>query len=216
MKIIHASTENAEFSRQVLVSDYYEKGWTHILTPSKNTVQLVDIAKSIANNNLVGYSQAKRNTLYDFLKNHKVSEINEKLYCDCSSFVDTCMALSGLVVYNGATTRDMIERYSSKCSIKQFRKEDLRDGDIILKVGSHCGIICESGKSHQKNFPTIKIGQAMVVADTLRVRKEPNGEQIKSLVYGNIVNIKDTQNGWSHITYRDIDGWVASKFLENI
>lgn len=54
-----------------------------------------------------------------------------------------------------------------------------------------------------------------VEAKSLRVRTEPSTDSdvINQLKFGDRVQVKQTQNGWSLVESKQIKGWVASKYL---
>lgn len=233
IKIIHASTNKVAFENQVLVGKWYEKGWTHILRPLKNVDKLVSNAKFIADCNYIGYSQEHRHTLKDFFDNNQTST---KLYCDCSSFVETSLYMSNIIPkYQGVTTKNIIDKLSPFSAfeiIKYTSKDQLQNGDIILKVGSHCGIIAISNDTLNdipNNQPEKPITSdkpqfhkenngwtGKVIADSLRVRNVPNGTHIKSLFHGEVVSVIEKSENWLHIKYRDIDGWVYADYIRRI
>lgn len=215
MKITHASTDRVAFEGQVKTQNFYEKGWTHILTPIKNSALLVEFSKTLAENKFIGYSQEKRKTLYDFLKNHSLNELKTKVFCDCSSFVETCLIQCGIVeMYRGITTRTMLDLLKEVVIVKDYDKNILADGDIVLKVGSHCGIVSETGKQTTDIAESKKV--VRVIANSLRVRDVPNGKHIKSVFNGDRLTILDRDGKWYKIQFRDIVGWVHSDYVKEV
>lgn len=221
MKIVHASTDKVEFTRQVKIQDFYEKNWNYILCPSKNRGEIVNYAKQIAEHEGIGYSQVYRHTTYYFLKEHKLNEItmHHKTYCDCSSFVELVLCNTGTIpIYQGLTTRDMIKKLCGfgVLSTKKYKKELLADGDIVLKEGSHCGIVFDTGKKIASNERQNELHEkeyCKVTANSLRVRETPNGVQIKSLFQGDVCEVLGFNGDWVNIKHKDIIGWVHIDYV---
>ncbi len=226
MKVIHASTDKVAFEKQVQIRDFYDKGWTHILRCSSGK-KLAEFALKVCSCNMVGYSQALRRTFYDFMKSHSLSDLNKRVYVDCSSFVESCLMLIGAIpVFKGINTRNMVDtlgNYGFK--ILKYDKAQLINGDIILKEGSHCGIISDSTNIAAEIPVNVPIQQAanhtynwtgIVTAASLRVRSYPNGPQIKSLFRNDEILVIESNGSWLHIRYRDIDGWVSKDYVRKV
>lgn len=166
MKIIHASiSENGnsgndgkskhgdQTGKEVCVADWYSKPWTYLLRFENQIIMdsVIETAKKIANSNLVGYDQSKRNSLYAELKKHGFDVDNYllsgvKTSCDCSSFVYSCLCCTfeNIRSDSNAPTTSEMRKFYSRYKFTVYDNSDyvnnvnnLRNGDILLKPNSH-------------------------------------------------------------------------------
>lgn len=166
MKIIHASiSENGnsgndgnarhgdQTGKEVCVAEWYSKPWTYLLRFENQIAMdsVINIALKLAESNLVGYDQSKRNTLYAELKKHSFDvdsyiRSGVKTSADCSSFVYACCACLFVNIRcdsNAPTTSTMRAFYSRYKFTVYDNSEyvnnvnNLRNGDILLKPNSH-------------------------------------------------------------------------------
>ena len=230
MKVANASNSNTTVNNQVRIQDYYEKEWNVILRPPKRLVSgIVKVAEDICNNNNVGYSQAKRLTLYNEGRymNFNFENITDVCYCDCSSFVGTIIkSLGANIDLSTFTTRTMREILNTIefTSIDFCDVSQLRAGDILVKEGFHCIVILEdfeqkNEKISQKNDGKVIIQYGQVKLQNpksyLNVRKEPstNSQVIGTLDHQDKVKVLGTTKGWYKIEYRKEVGYCSKSYI---
>lgn len=167
MKLVQASiAENGTINglagdqntREVNISKFYGK-WDFIIRFKDKELadNLATIAIAIANNNYIGYGQFKRNTLWKYAKKYCcIRDIKTKCCCDCSSLVSVGVNLAYYAKYkkwlpnynidvNACTTANMIGKLTrtDMFEVMPFNKNNLKRGDIVLRVGKHTAIIIE-------------------------------------------------------------------------
>ena len=170
-KVVNASLdENGHISggqpgdqtgQEVRVQNWYSRPWDHMIRwPNQaQATQAANVAAQLANSNLVGYNQDRRNTLYNKLRDYGWNvnayiASGDLTEVDCSSFVFACYAyVLPAIRYNGnaPTTADMVSVYSSwgfqvyTNSIYLTSPDYLNDGDILLYENHHTVIAYEPG-----------------------------------------------------------------------
>lgn len=169
MKIVHSSiSENGtiygqagdQTGKEVCIRDWWDKGWNKMIRckSSLDGTKAVQIAKKLAESNLVGYDQGQRNSLYKALKKNgfdvdKYIASGEKTECDCSSFVYAvycCLYRSLRSDSNAPTTSSWVNFAKNHSDIftvftqSKFLRTDanLRAGDLVDKTGSHIIMAC--------------------------------------------------------------------------
>lgn len=118
---------------------------------------IATIAITGVNNKHIGYSQLCRNNLWKKARKYlSIGGIKEDCACDCSSFVSVVVNLAYRSIngkwlpnynidINACTTRNLVEKLINTGQFVCFpyKKDNLSEGDIIVKVGKHTGIIVE-------------------------------------------------------------------------
>ena len=118
---------------------------------------IATIAIAGVNNNNIGYSQLCRNNLWKKARKYLcLGKIKEHTACDCSSFVSVVVNLAYRSIngtwlpnynidVNCCTTKTMIDKLINTGQFVCFpyKKDNLCEGDIALKVGKHCGVVVE-------------------------------------------------------------------------
>lgn len=113
------------------------------------------IAIAGVNNNNIGYSQLCRNTLWKKARKYvSIGRIKEPCACDCSSFVSVVVnlaykAIAGVwlpnynIDVNACTTKNLLEKLINTGEFVGYAKGTTKptNGDILLKVGKHTGIV---------------------------------------------------------------------------
>ena len=119
VRIGHASTDSKANENQVLIADYYNGSWTHVLRPKYRKIaeKSAAICEAACNNNNILYSMSRRNSLRaEALKIANLADNNDNLinievediknitktcYADCSSFMNFCAMVGGAKVSYG-------------------------------------------------------------------------------------------------------------------
>lgn len=179
IKIVHASIgETGKVSgnakgdstgKEVTVRNWYDKGWDICLRHPNEGIssQASNIGTLLANSNLVGYDQPDRNSLHSVLKknNYNIPDyLASKVLTevDCSSFITCCYIAAGVKTLeynsNAPTTRTMEKVFKDAgftvLRDKKYLRSDeyLKKGDVLVKIGSHTVMACESGSRSRGNL----------------------------------------------------------------
>lgn len=136
-------------SREVRVQPWYlnKKGWRVFRPKSYEVAQkLVYDMKAACENDNIGYSQAKRNTLYTASKPYgfDCAKVEEKVECDCSSLVRVCVLYSGIKV-NDFNTASEPTRLLATGEFDEMVGEEYTDSPNKLSAGM---ILCTKVKGH--------------------------------------------------------------------
>ena len=169
VKIGHASIdENGSASggragdqtgKELCTRDWYTKGWNVLLRPVRTSLaeKSAQAMEAACRNELIGYDQGGRNTLYEKAKavNFLLEAIEKACECDCSSLVHVCAIAGGAnLTYesNGYTTRTMVRAFVNsgdyvKLTDSKYLTTDkyLMRGDILVKEGSHTAMVLTNG-----------------------------------------------------------------------
>lgn len=162
-KIVHASiSENGTINGkpgdqtggEVCKRDLYARGWRWILRPTNIFVasDLAILAEQAANNVMIGYGQADRLSLWEYVYENDLSyleEVDKPVNCDCSSLVAAIVNLAGVKVPPDIWTgneRDQLVKTGQFTSMEYTDKTPLLVGDILLASG-HTAIVVEVPKS---------------------------------------------------------------------
>jgi hypothetical protein len=149
--------------KEVTVRDWYvhKKGWGWVFR-AKSTHDAEKIAKcmeDICENDLIGYDQADRLTLYNAVKNNgfrcSKAYLKKKVECDCSAAVRVCLAYAGIHVENfrTATQVAVLSKHKKLKKIKYKGPESLKRGDILVTqiVPGHTAVILSNGSPKTYN-----------------------------------------------------------------
>lgn len=145
--------------KELCTRDWYTKGWNVLLRPVRNDLAEKSAAamEAACRNELIGYDQSGRNTLYEKAKaaNFLLEAIDKACECDCSSLVHVCAIAGGANLSygsNGYTTRTMVRAFVQsgdyiKLTDSKYLTTDkyLRRGDILVKEGSHTAMVLGNG-----------------------------------------------------------------------
>lgn len=195
-KLVHASiSENGnagwdgrakrgdQTGKEVFVRSFYSKPWNVMLRYKNPDIaeKATQIALKLAKSNLVGYDQSERNNLYSALKRHNFDvdsyiASGEKTETDCSAFVYAvyaCLIPSMRSNSNAPVTsnmRDFFTEYGFHASSdgKYLLGNDMMEGDILLKEGSHVALCTEgviiSMEKTSVDMPVLEKGMSGVDA----------------------------------------------------
>ena len=139
--------------REVCTRTWYSKPWGVMIrcNDQKIAKKAAEIAKKLADSNLVGYDQYQRNTLYQALKKNnwdvdKYIKSGVKTETDCSAFIYAvfCCLIPKLRSDNNAPTTSTMANVYPKYGFtaygdKKYLTTDanLKIGDILVRPGSH-------------------------------------------------------------------------------
>lgn len=160
--------------KELCCRSWYDKGWNVLLRPiHPDVAEISAIAiEAACFNDMVGYDQQGRNTLYAKAKEvaFDMNLIDSPCECDCSSLVHVCAIAGGANLEygdNGLTTRTMVSAFVAsggyiKMTDSKYLTSDkyLQRGDILVKEGSHTVMVLENGEKvvttdDQNDVPTI-------------------------------------------------------------
>lgn len=137
--------------KEVKIGYYYDFGQNQVLRFNNVSVgrKAGKIAKALAKNNAIGYSQAQRHMLYVLAKNNdwnfsklKKALKTTKVNCDCSSFCSTIINLAyGKKVVECDTTATIVKDATASGNFKTLSVKEAQakwhKGDMPLKAGKH-------------------------------------------------------------------------------
>lgn len=139
--------------KELRVRDYYNFGQTLYFrfNDSKDAWWMGDISERICNNDLVGYGQSSRTTIFNILKSNgwQSSKINKKCNCDCSELV----VVSFNCIYEKILLRADTYTGNLKERLLKTGKGTIHTitsgykpmcGDIVFKPNKHAVIVCRS------------------------------------------------------------------------
>lgn len=145
--------------REVALENYYTHplGWW-VLRAKSITVakKLAQAMKKACANDLIGYDQSNRESLYAAAMKVKFDPSKVTVACetDCSALVRVCLAYAGVMVgvFNTATEVSVIMKTG------EFEKlscdpNDLYTGDILVTKKQGHTVIVTSGKARKKEEP---------------------------------------------------------------
>ena len=181
--------------KEVKIQPWYlnKKGWRVFRPKSFEIAQkLVYDMKAACENDNIGYSQAKRNTIYTASKPYDFdcAKVDTPCECDCSSLVRVCVLYSGIKV-NDFNTASEPTRLLATGEFDEMVGEEYTDSYKKLKAGD---ILCTKVKGHT----------AIVLNDGPDVDPDPPQpeppepptppEPTKYIVYvtGRSVNVRET------------------------
>lgn len=183
--------------KELNIRDWYNRPWDAVIRYKDSEIasKAVKIAKTLTESNLVGYSQADRNSLYKVLKKYnfditKYIASDEKTNCDCSSFVYACFAcvLPRLRNDNNAPTTHTFIDFFDNYEFSVFTNENytrssknLLNGDILLSIGKHTAIVYNDSLANE--YSTSVENALAVIASEVLKGTFGNGEKRKENIY---------------------------------
>lgn len=162
IEIVHASiSENGtvngkpgdQTGGEVCQRNFYERDWITVMRPrhSETALDLANEAIDAAKNDHIGYSQGDRYSLYDYVADFGVafmSEVDEEVNCDCSSFITTLVAMQGLKIDREMWTgseEDELMSTGEFTSLPYKSGMKLLKGDILIAHGHTAIVVSVSG-----------------------------------------------------------------------
>ena len=157
--------------KELCTRDWYTKGWNVLLRPLSSDLAEKSAAamEEACRNELIGYDQSGRNTLYEKAKavNFLLDAIEKACECDCSSLVHVCAIAGGAsLTYgsNGYTTRTMVKAFVAsgdyvKITDSKYLTSDkyLQRGDILVKEGSHTAMVLTDGSAASPSYVPVTV-----------------------------------------------------------
>lgn len=177
-------TAGDQTGKEVCVRNWYDKSWTHLVRPIKESVAngIVKACRDACANENIGYDQEKRTTLYmqAAAVQYDLSQIQVGCACDCSSLVAVCVNAAGVRVSKDIYTGNMVAALKATDSFEvltdsRYLTSDkyLRAGDILVCRG-HTIMVLENGTGNiEAAQQTGAEYMVMITASVLNVRKGP-------------------------------------------
>lgn len=157
----HGGAAGDQTGKEVKCSSWYSKPWDVMLRYPDASIakKAAEIAKKLADSELVGYDQYQRNTLYQALKKHNWNvdayiKSGEKTETDCSAFMYACycclipaMRADG----NAPTTSTMSDLFTkhgfTAFTDSKYKSQDayLQVGDVLVKKSAHTVMAITAG-----------------------------------------------------------------------
>lgn len=152
-------TAGDQTGKEVCTRTWYSKPWDFVLRCKNSTMaeKMASACEKGCANQLIGYDQSQRNTLYTQAKavNYDLSRIQTACECDCSSFMTVCALAAGVKLTYGSnapTTATMKNVFVATGEFelltdKNYLSSDnyLKRGDILVKAGSHTVMALQNG-----------------------------------------------------------------------
>lgn len=148
--------------KEVSIQEWYlhSKGWVVLRAKDAKVRNLIaqDMEYACANN-LIGYDQSERDTLYNVAKKVKFNcqKVTTKCETDCSALVRVCINYAGISLGN-IRTADMVEKIMAtgqfeKLTAKKYTESSkyLLRGDILVtKTTGHTVVVLTDGDGVKK------------------------------------------------------------------
>ena len=190
-------TAGDQNGKELCARDWYAKGWNVLLRPVRADLAEKSAAamEAACRNELIGYDQYGRNTLYEQAKavNFLLDAVKKACECDCSSLVHVCAIAGGAnLTYgsNGYTTRTMVAAFVAsgdyiKLTGSEYLTSDklLKRGDILVKEGSHTVMVLGNGTGAPADY--VQEGAATVYYSVRlpMLTKGMKGDTVKVMQY---------------------------------
>ena len=147
---------------EVYIRSWYNRPWNVVLrAKNKETREKIAQAMEMAcKNDMIGYSQNTRNTLWNDVKNNHFnpSKTTKAVNTDCSALVCVCCAYAGILtrylqIGNNSLTTSTLKKYLLSSGAfdaitdKEYLISDkyLLRGDILLYEGHHTAVNLDDG-----------------------------------------------------------------------
>lgn len=226
--------------REVCIRTWYSSSWDYVLRPKKSNLaqKSAKFVEDVCENNMVGYDQGGRNSLYKEAKivNFDGSKIKNKCESDCSTFMHVAGIAGGANLSygsNGFTTRTMVDEFRQSgdydiLSDKKYLTSDkyLRRGDILVNVGSHTVMVLEDGELAYTNKVEDKfIPYLATTTSDLNLRSTPSSTYKDNIITvmpkGTYVSVIDFSTGvWMKVqvivSCKQYIGYASSKYLSQV
>ena len=217
---------------EVSTQEWYKhsKGWR--VFRCKDPAKAEIIAKTMewaCDNNMIGYDQYQRNTLYNELKKSGFSGdpvLNNAAETDCSALVRVCLAFAGIDVPADFYTASMAKQMLATGEIIELTGSKYTDqpdylgrGDILVtKTKGHTVVVLSSGEKYEGASSTVEPepeGDLKVKAGTWRIRSGP-GTEYDTVDY---VRTGDTLKSvkaedWVPVLYKGEVRWISRNALQ--
>jgi hypothetical protein len=225
------------------VRQWYNGNWDCVLRYPVTIVatEIADLARKIAYDNKVGYSQTNRLELYKSLKdvNWDYDKIKSNCDADCSSSTSAILIAVGYKMGNSlkmvnpsSTTRNLkvqlmnmgFELYDTREYLTSAKY--LKEGDILLREGHHVVVNLTNGEMSDIKKDEIKLNTEYEVGkfyytavSWLAIRKGAGtqysyvGESLPKMTKVQVLEIKKVGNAtWLRIS----SGWICGKTSKGV
>lgn len=204
--------------KEVCLRPWYANGWTDCMRPVDAGLaeRIAAAMEAACANDKIGYSQAKRLTLYEQAKKvgYDLSRISEPCECDCSSLIAVCVLAGGVSIspsiYTGNECKALLntglfERMPGQEYLTEEKK--LRRGDILIKQYYHTVMVLSDGEDAEPDD-----GIRYIDTDELNLRSLPNmsGEILAAAPYAAPVEVLAHEGEWARVR---IDGFMVWDYL---
>lgn len=242
VKIAHASIDEYgktkggqagdQTGKEVCIRDWYNKPWNVVIrfTLTAMRQKIADCMRKAANNPVIGYDQAQRNTLLNYARNvnYDPAKVTTPCETDCSALVTLACIYAGIpeknLVVNGnsSTTTTLRERLKATGMVEIYmdkeytaKTENLIEGDILLSEGHHVAVVVEAEKVIRKgNMKTSKNGIELIKqfeGCQLRVYLDPIN--VPTVGYGHTAGITAAMVGLP-ISQTQADAYLAEDLIK--
>ena len=176
--------------KEVSTQDWYlhSKGWRVLRAKDPKKAEAIAICMEAAcANNLIGYDQNQRDTLYNAAKlvGFDVRLIKKAVETDCSALIRVCLAFAGIMVadFNTASEASVLLKSGEFVELtdsKYTKKSDyLRRGDILVtKTKGHTEVVLTDGSKAEK---TPDVSQVQYVLGVRVLKNGMEGADVKEL-----------------------------------
>lgn len=147
---------------EVYITRWYNRPWNVILRAKNQAIRekIAHAMEMACQNDMIGYSQLTRNTLWNDIKNQKfdTSKTTKYVNTDCSALVSVCCAYAGVPIKylyrsnNSLTTSTMRKALMQSGLFEELTDKDyltsdkyLKRGDILLYEGHHVAVNLDDG-----------------------------------------------------------------------
>lgn len=205
---------------EVCTEDWYlhDKGWVVCRAKDPEKREWIAIAMEQAcENNLIGYDQDYRNTLFNVAKEvgFTPAKVKRACDCDCSSLVRVCCLYAEINVpdfYTGNEVEvlELTDQFDILRDAKYCESSDyLMRGDILVtKTQGHTVVVLSNGSKVRDDEGEDELAVAAYVltnryddfitylAEKTRAGDFGNGEKRKKLLGGLYDDVRAEVNGW--------------------
>lgn len=209
--------------REVKIQAWYlnKKGW-RVFRSCHVAEKLVYDMKAACENDNIGYSQEKRNTLYNVSKPYgfDCAKVETPCECDCSSLVRVCILYSGIDIGNFNTSTEPSKLLATGEFVEMVGTEytdsykKLKAGDILCtKTKGHTAIVLNDGPDVDPPEP-ITPDMVIVKGKSVWVRDADSTKGKKLFVAhkGQEFKLLDVApSGWYHILTAYPEAYITNK-----
>ena len=218
--------------KEVSTQAWYKHSLGWVMLRAKDDAKLAKIGQlmeNACNNDLIGYSQEDRDSLYSAVKDKGFDpgKCTKPANTDCSACVRVCVNGAGITVGN-IRTSDMVDKLTATGAFTKYTSakytessEYLRRGDILVtKVKGHTVVVLDDGPKAEKSADGKKL---TINNGTYYVRKTPTtkesnyimiGAKALTVHSGDVVDLLGTEDGWYKIKHKGYTGYVSGKAVK--
>lgn len=149
---------------EVCIRDWYAKGWTQVCRPKSKEVaeKIASAMEAACKNDLIGYDQNQRTTLYNEAKKvgWDLSKVKVACETDCSALVAVCCNAAGLSVSKDIYTGNEVAalKQTGAFTVLTAKKyldspDYLERGDVLVKQYAHTAVVLTNGSKAPQEAP---------------------------------------------------------------